>query len=133
MLVRAAYEHYVNRIGRPPRPMLEDYDEVIRRHDVVVAESEGALAGVLVLGETGEGFKVLNVAVRPELQKSGVGKALLELAEAEARRLGYDSIHLSTHEKMTENQALYTRIGYREYDRRVEDGYSRVYMRKRLG
>jgi GNAT superfamily N-acetyltransferase len=66
------------------------------------------------------------------LQKTGVGKALLEFAEAEARRLGYDSIHLSTHEKMTENQALYARIGYREYDRRVEDGYSRVYMRKRL-
>ena len=34
--------------------------------------------------------------------------------------------------EMTENQAMYTKIGYREYDRREEDGYSRVYMRKSL-
>ena len=33
---------------------------------------------------------------------------------------------------MTENQALYSKIGYFEYDPRVEKGYSRVYMRKRL-
>ena len=33
---------------------------------------------------------------------------------------------------MTENQSLYSRIGYREYDRRVEDGDARVYMRKKL-
>lgn len=132
LLVRAAYEHYIERMGRPPRPMLEDYERVIREHDVVLAEIGGALAGVLVLGETDEGFKILNVAVHPVRQKSGVGRALLEFAEAEARRLGYDSIHLSTNEKMTENQALYARIGYSEYDRRVEDGYSRVFMRKPL-
>lgn len=133
LLVRAAYERYIERMGKPPRPMLEDYERVIREHDVVLAEVDGALAGVLVLGKTDDGFKIVNVAVDPARQKSGVGRALLEFAEAEARRLGYDSIHLSTNEKMTENQALYARIGYREYDRRVEDGYSRVYLRKPLG
>ena len=35
-------------------------------------------------------------------------------------------------EKMTENQALYARIGYAEYERRAGDGFSRVFMRKRL-
>lgn len=48
----------------------------------------------------------------------GVGRTLLQLAETEARRLGYDSIYLSAHEKMTENQSLYAKIGYREYARR---------------
>ena len=85
-----------------------------------------------MLGKTADGFKIMNVAVHPARQKSGVGSSLLEFAEAEARRLGYDSIHLSTNEKMTENQALYARIGYSEYDRRVEDGYGRVFMRKPL-
>jgi hypothetical protein len=33
---------------------------------------------------------------------------------------------------MTENQALYSKIGYVEYDRRMEKGYLRVTMRKRL-
>jgi len=33
---------------------------------------------------------------------------------------------------MTENQALYSKIGYVEYDRRIEQGLARVYMRKEL-
>ena len=33
---------------------------------------------------------------------------------------------------MTENQALYARLGYREFERRTEKGYPRVYMRKAL-
>lgn len=99
---------------------------------MVVAERGGKLAGVLVLAETAEGFRVLNVAVHPRFRGSGVGRALLQFAEVEAVRRGYGSIYLSTHEKMTENQALYARIGYRECERRMEDGYARVYMRKAL-
>jgi hypothetical protein len=33
---------------------------------------------------------------------------------------------------MTENVALYTRLGYTETDRRTEDGHRRVFMEKRL-
>jgi hypothetical protein len=42
------------------------------------------------------------------------------------------SIYLYTHEKMTENQILYSKIGYVEYARRVENGFPRVYMKKNL-
>ena len=62
----------------------------------------------------------------------GIGRALLERAELEARRAGYDSLALYTHEKMAENLALYARIGYVEYDRRSSGDFSRVFMRKRL-
>jgi hypothetical protein len=34
---------------------------------------------------------------------------------------------------MTENIALYSRIGYKEYDRRPQEGFSLVYMRKPFG
>jgi hypothetical protein len=33
---------------------------------------------------------------------------------------------------MTENQALYSRIGYVQFDTRTEQGLARVYMRKQL-
>lgn len=130
--VGAAYRHYIDRIGKPPAAMLEAYAEVIRQHQVAVAESDGAIVGVLVLAVTEEGLCLENVAVDPTVHGKGVGRALLERAEAEARRQGFAEIYLYTHEKMTENQALYSKIGYVEYDRRVEKGYSRVYMRKRL-
>ncbi len=112
--------------------MLEGYAQVIQQRQVMVAENGGNVVGILVLGKMDEGFKLINIAVEPSFQRQGVGKALLQFAEAEARRLGHETILLSTNEKMTENQALYSKIGYVEYDRRVENGYSRVYMRKKL-
>ena len=60
------------------------------------------------------------------------GRALLEFAEREAVRRGFASVHLCTNSRMTENQLLYPKIGYVEYDRRTEAGYDRVYYRKTL-
>ena len=130
--VHAAYRHYLARIGRPPGPMTDDYAQVIRARRVTVAESAGRVVGVLVLALTPEGFLLENVAVDPSLRGTGLGRTLLELAEAEARRAGFESIYLYTHEKMSENRALYAKIGYVEYDRRFEQGLARVYMRKSL-
>jgi len=65
-------------------------------------------------------------------QGMGICKMLLERAEIEAQRQGYRSIKLHTHEKMSENLSFYGKIGYVEYDRLVEKGYARVYMRKVL-
>jgi ribosomal protein S18 acetylase RimI-like enzyme len=132
-LAQAAYGHYVERIGGPPRPMTDDYAEVVRSYQVTVAERRGEIIGLIVLGVDDEGFVIENVAVDPAHQGSGVGRALLELAEAEARRAGFDSIYLYTHERMTENLELYSRIGYLEYDRRPLGEASRVYLRKQLG
>ena len=132
-LVAAAYGHYVERIGGPPGPMTDDYTEVIRNRQVTVAERNGAIVGVIALTLTNEGFLIDNVAVHPSHRGTGLGRALLEFAEAEARRAGFDSIYLYTHEKMTENLALYSRIGYVEYDRRSQGEFSLVYLRKQLG
>lgn len=132
-LVDEAYDHYVERMGTPPRPMTDDYDDVIRSQRVTVAEVDGAIVGLVALTVTDEGFLIDNIAVDPRRQGSGVGRTLLVFAEDEARRGGFDSIHLYTNEVMVENIALYTRIGYVEFDRRARGAYSVVYLRKRLG
>jgi GNAT superfamily N-acetyltransferase len=132
VLVDAAYEPYIERIGRTPMPMTLDYGDEIQHKEVTVAEVGEDLAGVLVLDTTDEGFLVFNVAVHPTRRGTGVGQALLEFAESEARRAGFDSIYLFTHEKMTENQELYARIGYVEYDRRPIEDFHVVFMRKQL-
>jgi ribosomal protein S18 acetylase RimI-like enzyme len=119
-------------MGKPPGPMLEDYARVIEQREVTVAVCSDVIVGVLVLGQTDEGLRLITVAVHPSFQKQGVGRALLQLAEAEALRQGRESIYLSTNEKMVENQVLYSKIGYVEYDRRIENEYTRVFMRKRL-
>jgi GNAT superfamily N-acetyltransferase len=127
-----AYLRYIERVGKQPAPMLQDYADVIGTSQVHVAERDGRVLGVLELRVTDEGFLVDSVAVDLSAQGTGVGRALLEFAESEAMRHGYDSIYLMTHEKMTENQALYAHIGYGLYDRREVHGYARVLMRKSL-
>ena len=125
-----AYVHYIERIGKQPGPMLEDYALVIAESMVHVVEQVERIVGAIVLKTTEEGFYVDNVAVRPSARGTGVGRSLLEFAEAEAQRRGHLSIYLATHELMVENRALYARIGYVEYDRRVVNGYPRVFFRK---
>lgn len=130
--VRAAYSPYIKRIGKPPGPMLGNYDEIVRDHRVFVVDGGEAIIGVLVLIKEEIGLLLDNIAVRPSRQGEGIGRRLMEHAEAEARRLGYGHLDLYTHQRMTENIALYVRHGYEEIERRVERGYPRVYMRKRL-
>jgi N-acetylglutamate synthase-like GNAT family acetyltransferase len=130
--IHHAFSHYIERIGRKPGPMLMDYALEIREHQVFVVEDNKQIVGSLVLCIKEEGFLLDVIAVEPQWQGSGVGKLMLEYAEAEAQRQGYQSIYLYTHEKMTENQVLYKKIGYVEYDRRSETGLARVYMRKKF-
>jgi len=56
----------------------------------------------------------------------------MEFAEAEAVRRGLPRLALVTHEVMTENQAIYARLGYVEVERRAQDGYRRIYLEKPL-
>jgi len=130
--VNAAYAHYVERNGKTPAPMLDDYAEVVRERETYVAHIDEAVVGMLVLDRTDEGFLLETIAVSPGCQGQGIGRALLELAERSAVKQGYGSIYLYTQDIMVENLALYARIGYEEYERRTEGGLNRVYLRKRF-
>jgi ribosomal protein S18 acetylase RimI-like enzyme len=88
---------------------------------------------VLVLENVEGGALLLdNVAVAPAAQGQGYGRALVGFAEAEARRRGHAQLRLYTHVLMTENLALYRRLGFEETGRITEKGYERVYMAKRV-
>lgn len=133
-LAAAAYGHYVARIGRKPGPMLDDYAARVAAGEASVALGPaGAIVGLLVL-EMRDGTPPLldNVAVAPHAQGQGVGRALIAHAETAARRHGAASLRLYTHEKMTENIALYRRLGFAEIARIEEKGFRRVYMEKTL-
>jgi ribosomal protein S18 acetylase RimI-like enzyme len=131
-LVRAAYSHYVARIGREPGPMGDDYDALIRAGRVHLIREEGKILGLLVLLPEPDAMLLDNVAVDPSYQGSGVGRALLQWAEQAALDAGYSSIRLYTNEAMTENISLYSRIGYVETHRGEEKELKRIYMTKRL-
>ena len=132
-IVDAAYGIYIPRMGKPPGPMLDDYDALVAAGRVSVLDADGAIAGAIVLLPQEDHLLLDNVAVAPAFQGRGLGRALMAFADDEARRLGFDEVRLYTHVVMTENQALYTRLGFEETHRGEQDGYERVFMRKRLG
>ena len=130
--VCAAYLHYIERIGRQPGPMLENYADVIRRAQVHVATQGGRVVGTIVLRRMDDGFCIENVAVHPDAQRHGVGRLLLALAEREAARQGYRLVLVAAHELMAEPRAVFAHLGFEEFDRRMVDGFARVFFRKAL-
>ena len=131
-LVRMAYSMYVERIGKEPAPMLEDYDALIRAGEVWVWDEGGEVLGVLVMRPADDHLFVDNVAVAPRHQGRGLGRELLVFAEERAEREGLPEIRLYTNEKMHENLAVYAKLGFEETGRGVDGGYRRMFMRKRL-
>jgi GNAT superfamily N-acetyltransferase len=131
-IVRAAYTHYIARIGRAPGPMLDDYAALIAEGRVHLGERDGTALGLLVLIPQHDAMLLDNIAVLPRAQGTGLGRRLMAFAEQAARAAGYDAVRLYTHEMMVENIALYTRVGYVETHRIEEKGLRRVYMRKLL-
>ena len=131
-VAEAAYAPYVPRMGRRPAPMLDDFPALIDRGHVLVVRRDAAILGYIVLYPEGEDLHVSNVAVDPAAQGQGIGCRLLAVAEAEAGRRGLAAVALYTNVHMTENLALYPRLGYAETGRRRQDGFDRVFFRKTI-
>jgi len=112
--------------------MTADYETLVAAGDVWVADADGRVVGVLVIRASGDALELENVAVDPAAQGLGHGRALVSFAESRARELGLEAVELYTNEAMVENLRLYPRLGFVETERRVEDGYRRVYFRKTL-
>jgi GNAT superfamily N-acetyltransferase len=132
-IVHEAYSIYIERIGKPPGPMLDDYGALIADRAVsVLEENGGEIAAIIVLLPRSDHLLLDNIAVRRDRQGQGLGRRLIAFAEDEARRLGHGEVRLYTHQKMSENIVLYSRLGFVETGHGREAGYDRVFMTKRL-
>ena len=79
-----AYQRYVNRIGRRPRPMTADYDRIAKSGHAWVAEQDGRVVGLLALKPADDHMLRENVVVAPHAQGLGAGARLLQAAEEQA-------------------------------------------------
>ena len=117
-------------MDRPPAPVLTDYRGAVAAGQVWLAGEP--VTAVLVLVPEPNSMLVDNVAVAPHAQGTGLGRRLMEFAERQALARGLKRITLYTNEIMSENLAIYARLGYRETARHSQDGYNRVFMEKDL-
>jgi GNAT superfamily N-acetyltransferase len=111
-LVRAAYAKWVPIIGREPTPMMADYDQAVRDHVVDLLFVDEHLTAVIEMIVEAELLLVENTAVRPDQTGKGYGRTLMLHAVELARSMGCRRLRLYTNRLMTQNIALYQRLGY---------------------
>ena len=129
---KAAYRHYVPRIGREPAPMVADFPQQIAKHQVYVLVENRIVLGYVVFYPRDDHVHIENVAVRPRDTGRGFGRQLLSYAEQAATKQGFRCVELYTNAAMHENVAMYPKLGYVETGRRRQDGFDRVFFKKSL-
>ena len=111
-LTEAAYLPNEAIIGVPSLPRLADYHEVLAKHEVWLLDGEAGLDAALVLEIEPEDFTIWSIAVSPQAAGRKLGAALMDFAEERAKVLGYASVHLYTHAKLTQRIGWYERLGF---------------------
>jgi GNAT superfamily N-acetyltransferase len=132
-LVQRAYAAWVPLLGRRPLPMDDDYAARIAAGQALLLERDGALLGLLILEDRPGYLWLDNISVDPARQGEGIGRALMAVVEAEARRRGHPEVRLLTNARMERNRRLYRALGYRETGETGPPDFRRVDMAKMLG
>ncbi|TPL75830.1 GNAT family N-acetyltransferase [Mesorhizobium sp. B2-3-15] len=93
------------------------------------------IVGCVFALEKAEGLYVGKLAVAPDRQGQGIGRRLIQAAEDLARSRGKADIELETRIELAANHAAFARLGFRETERTVHEGYDRptsITMRKTI-
>jgi GNAT superfamily N-acetyltransferase len=133
-LIESAVETMVD-ANAPARALISAHarpdllDRELEGHHVVVADDAHGVVGMAAL----VGQEIRRVYVRVDMQRSGVGRALIGALEQEAARRGHEALHLTAGAAAA---AFYERLGYEWLETgEFVDGEARVpfvNMRKRL-
>ena len=83
---------------------------------VLVGRADGAIVATAMVGHDGHRGWVYYVAVDPDLQKNGLGRAIMDAAEQWLRTAGLPKLQLLVRRENSKAGAFYQSIGYEEAD-----------------
>lgn len=132
-IAKAAFACYLPRMDRPPFPMLANYAGFINLRQAWVMEAGAQIIAFLVLADEPDGSIMIDtIAVLPCFQQKGLGRLLVEFAVNHALQKKADRVRVYTNAAMIENLRWYEKLGFYEIGRKVENGYNRVWLEKKL-
>ena len=118
-------------VDMPPLTQtLEELEAELRDAGGWVARIDGRLVGAIRARQEGRMLLIGRIAIAPDQQGSGIGRALLEAAESASQA---EEAELFTGSLSEANIRLYERCGYVESERVDKGGgIQEVYFRKQL-
>ena len=131
---------YMDGVIDPPssahRLTLETLAQKARDEIAFLAHDGEMLVGCIFLKpEPHDCLYVGKLAVSPQAQGRGIGRRLLQLAQAEAARLGLKELRLETRIELVANHASFSAWGFEKTAEKAHPGFQRptfIEMRKRL-
>lgn len=137
-LIRRSFA-YMDGVIDPPssahRLTVEELKRKARREIALAAYDDGRLAGCVFIELRSDHAYIGKLAIDPAQQRGGLGRLLVEAAEAQAKKVGLAALELQTRIELTLNQAMFRHLGFRETARTAHPGFDRptaVTMRKDL-
>lgn len=124
-----AYAKWVPITPRKPRPMTADYSVSVLTNQFDLLFEGERLVGLIETVQHDFELMIVNVAIEPDCQGKGYSTTLMRHAEQRAQDSGLSGTRLYTNKLMTENIALYERLGYNfEKETHHDSGTIAVHM-----
>src|SRR6185295_15215495 len=77
------------------------------------ADEDGVLVGAATMQWRGDPCEIMELAVAPERQRQGIGRAIVSWLIDEARRRGMSAVLVGTANSSIDNVAFYQKVGFR--------------------
>lgn len=128
-LLLSAYAYMDGRID-PPSSLLAmtcaDLEQKAAAETLITARSEGDLVACLFCRPRGEWLYIGKMAVSKQVQRSGIGRTLIDQAQALARSHHLRGLELETRIELTENHRTFAALGFTKIADTSHEGYTRI-------
>ena len=130
-VLQRAFADYDGRLQPPPGALGETEASVrahLKRGPIALAYIGGEPVGAMFIERKDDTLFLSRISVVPEKRGSGITARMVAMAEAEARREGVDALTLRVREVLTQNIALFQRLGFREIGRHGHESQPETVM-----
>jgi len=137
--IAASFEQYRGKLVPESGAFRETADaiaaELASNSGAIVAERNGRIVGCVMVRLMEGDLYLGRLSVVPEARGHGIARRLVEAVEDEACRRELAGVRLGVRIVLTENQRLFTALGYVEISREAHEGFDHptsINMRKAL-
>ena len=138
-IIAASFEEYRGKLAPELGAFRETAEgiaaELAHELGAIIAERNGVIVGCVMLKLIDDDLYFGRLSVVPSARGQGVARRLIEAVEDEARRRELAGVRLGVRIVLTENQRLFTQLGYVEISREAHEGFDHptsINMRKAL-